>query len=758
MNSKKLFWELTLKLETFTHTVPVPFAVYYAIITQKMETEKWMIFVGLCLFFATGIGILGTLWRYFMIRRLFRKIDKIKFPDDSSNIQYTFQDQDYAKKVKLYIFKYPLIEATFIVFRWFAGVIPIVTLYTYLVEYTPSVVRSGIFTIAMIPPISFVTYYFITENSLRRLFDLPQIRNIEIKPNEIPKFDYFKRIVLAFFSLAALPVSVLSYLLYSIVKGETMVEEPLIPIVIVSCIFIVPLIVCSYIVAVTVKQGISETSKSLNELAKGNFNVVVTPTSGDDFGQQAFYLNNIIQKLKGMYEEIKTLNEGLEEKVTARTEELNSTLQEVRKLKYQQDGDYFLTYLLLNPLTIKEIKSDLIHVDFLLKQKKNFEFKDKEYEIGGDLNVSHSIHLQNKKYLLFVNADAMGKSMQGAGGALVFGAVFQSIVQRTKNNSSFQAISPELWLRNSFQEMHRIFEAFDGTMLISLVMGLIEEETGLLYFINAEHPWPVLYRDGKASFIKSEVSYQKLGTLGAEAFSQVKIFQLLNGDVIIAGSDGKDDILHAGGPDEKDWEVNLDENFILRIIEQGKADLNRIFELIGRKGEVIDDLSLIRIGYSNEIRKINKVSSEAKLKFRKAKKLYSKGNFSESIDVLLDLIESEPNANERLQKDLSKLYYQIGNFKKAMEHMEIYLISHPEDDDFLYFASKLFKKTNQLPRAIELAEKIRIRSPKKVNYLVHLFHLYLKTGDRSQALEVLKDLELLQYPKEDLTILSDYLK
>jgi len=757
VNSKKLFWELTFKLETFTHTVPVPFAVYYAIITQKMETEKWIIFVTLCLIFATGIGILGTFWRYYMIQRLFRKIEKIKVPDDSSNIQYTFKDQDYAKKVKLYIFKYPLIEATFIVFRWFAGVIPIVTLYTYLVEYTPSVVRSGVFTIAMIPPISFITYYFITENSLRGLFDLPQIRNIEIKSNEIPKFDYFKRIVLAFFSLAALPVSVLSYLLYSIVKGETMVEEPWIPIVIVSSIFIVPLIVCSYIVAMTVKQGISETSKSLDELAKGNFNVIVTPTSGDDFGQQAFYLNNIIQKLKGMYEEIKTLNEGLEEKVIARTEELNSSLQEVRKLKFQQDGDYFLTYLLLNPLTIKDINSDLVNVDFLLKQKKNFEFKEKEYEIGGDLNVSHSLFLQKKKYLLFVNADAMGKSMQGAGGALVFGAVFQSIVQRTKNDPSFQAISPELWLKNAFQEMHRIFEAFDGTMLISLVMGLIEEETGLLYFINAEHPWLILYRDGKASFIKSEHSYQKLGTLGAEPSIYVTTFQLLPSDVVLAGSDGKDDILISGSAG-KDWEVNLEEDFILRIVEQANADLNLIFEIISAKGELIDDISLIRVDYSNVVRKKNLVSSEAKLKFRKAKKLYSKGNFSESIQVLVDLIESEPNVNKRLQKDLSKLYYQVGNFKKAMEHMEVYLISHPDDDDFLYFASKLFKKTNQLPRAIELAEKIRIRSPKKLKYLIHLFHLYLKTGERSRASEILKNLELLQYPKEELTILTDYLK
>ncbi|TGN19396.1 SpoIIE family protein phosphatase [Leptospira idonii] len=756
MNRKSLFWELTLKLEAFTHTVPVPFAVYYAIITQKMETEKWVIFVALCLFFATAIGILGTILRYFLINHLFHQIERINIEDQSSNIEFTFQDRDFAKSVKLYIFKYPLIEGIIIVIRWFAGVIPIVTLYTYIVEYTPSVVRSGIFTIAMIPPISFVTYYFITENSLRGLFELPQIKNVEIKPSDIPKFDYFKRIVLAFFSLAALPVSVLSYLLYSIAKGETMVEEPLIPIVIVSCIFVIPLFVCSYIVAKTVKQGLTETSRSLDELAKGNFNVVVTPTSGDDFGQQAFYMSNIIQKLRGMYDEIKTLNEGLEEKVNLRTEELNRSLQEVRKLKFQQDGDYFLTYLLLSPLGIKDASSKLVSVDFLLKQKKRFEFKEKEYEIGGDINVSHIIHLQGKKYILFVNADAMGKSMQGAGGALVFGAVFQSIVQRTKNNSNFQDLTPESWLISSFQEMHRIFEAFDGTMLVSLVIGLIEEKTGLMHFLNAEHPWMVLYRDGKASYLQADASYRKLGTLGAEPILLTKEFQLLPGDVIFAGSDGKDDILL---PEEgTDWEINLDENFILKIIELSKGNLKEILKSIEEKGEVIDDFSLIRLGYLEEVPQKTGISSEGKLKFRKAKKLYTKGSFSESIQVLLDLMETEPNASSKLHKDLSKLYYKIGNYSKAQEHLEVYLISYPEDDEFLYFSSKVFKKSGKFAEAIELGEKVRNRSPKKIKYLIHLFHLYLKLPDKRKAGEILSHLAILKYPKEELAILSDSLK
>ncbi len=59
---EQLFWDLTLKLEAFTHTVPVPFAVYYAVITQKMEESHWRIFIALCVVFATGIGLFGTFY------------------------------------------------------------------------------------------------------------------------------------------------------------------------------------------------------------------------------------------------------------------------------------------------------------------------------------------------------------------------------------------------------------------------------------------------------------------------------------------------------------------------------------------------------------------------------------------------------------------------------------------------------------------------------------------------------------------------
>jgi hypothetical protein len=72
----------------------------------------------------------------------------------------------------------------------------------------------------------------------------------------------------------------------------------------------------------------------------------------------------------------------------------------------------------------------------------------------------------------------MGKSIQGAGGVLVLGTVFKSIIQRTISTAAGKNVYPERWLKNAFIEMHKAFESFDGSMLMSTVFGLIDEVTG----------------------------------------------------------------------------------------------------------------------------------------------------------------------------------------------------------------------------------------------------------------------------------------
>ncbi|MBK7058866.1 MAG: hypothetical protein IPH52_28205 [Leptospiraceae bacterium] len=71
-------------------------------------------------------------------------------------------------------------------------------------------------------------------------------------------------------------------------------------------------------------------------------------------------------------DEIKQINENLELKVEEQTKEIRESLNQITKLKEFQDGDYFLTSLVLNPLIGNNNSSSLIQTDFIVKQKNNF--------------------------------------------------------------------------------------------------------------------------------------------------------------------------------------------------------------------------------------------------------------------------------------------------------------------------------------------------------------------------------------------------
>ena len=290
-------------------------------------------------------------------------------------------------------------------------------------------------------------------------------------------------------------------------------------------------------------------------------------------------------------------NEELEEKVLERTRDLEKSLTYVQELKKRQDGDYFLTSQLIKPLGANNVKSKNVKVDFLTRQKKRFTFRGIRDEIGGDLCVAENITLRTEPYTVFLNGDAMGKSLQGAGGALVLGSVFESIVERTRETGGeLSNRNPADWLKNSYRELHRIFETFDGGMLISIVLGLLEEQTGVLYLLNADHPQTVIYRNSKAQFLEDRMQLSKLGTLVASANLDAIKTQLEPDDIIIVGSDGRDDL--ALKPD-KTGERRLinDDDAFLRHVETGQGNLPQIFRSLRRSGGFIDDISLISVKY-----------------------------------------------------------------------------------------------------------------------------------------------------------------
>jgi tetratricopeptide (TPR) repeat protein len=303
-----------------------------------------------------------------------------------------------------------------------------------------------------------------------------------------------------------------------------------------------------------------------------------------------------------------------------------------------------------------------------------------------------------------------------------------------------QQLSPERWLKNVFIELHRVFESFDGSMLVSGFFGLIDEHTGLMYHILAEHPLAVLYRDGKAAFVASDKMLRKLGTTGVEGTLQIATTELLPGDILIAGSDGRDDII-LGYDQHGGRIINEDENLFLRIVEEAQGSIPQIVDLLEKQGEIMDDLSLMRIErYREEHSRKNAFDYSGVLE---GVKRDLRSGFTDKaigrIEAYLKQDEFYPEA----VKNLAQIYYQTKDYEKAASYAQDYLWLKPSDADFVYFAALCFRRIRDFRRAIDLSERLRLRETPSAKNLALLTDLHIRTGNAKRAESLLAELSQL---------------
>ncbi|HOO71715.1 MAG TPA: bacteriohemerythrin [Spirochaetota bacterium] len=416
---------------------------------------------------------------------------------------------------------------------------------------------------------------------------------------------------------------------------------------------------------------------------------------------------------------------------------LNKTLDKIRDLKNMQDGDYFLTSLILDPLGRNHAVSDILSVDFFVKQYKEFKFKKWNSAIGGDICYSHNIYLDGKIYIVFLNADAMGKSMQGAGGALVLGAVFQSIIDRSRFSSDEQDLYPEQWLKRSFLELQKVFEVFNGSMLISLVMGLVEEETGLMYYINAEHPWTVLYRGRKASFLEGGRTLRKIGTQAPNTIISVQTFQLKPGDVIIVGSDGRDEIV-LKNQEGDETEINQDEKLFLSMVEKGGGELKTIYESIIEKGEVRDDVSFIRLYYSPPLQEDN-VFGEIMKVINAYKNLDENTRKAEGAEILEAAIKRY-GEHPFILRELARFLYESGEYYSSYRTGRKLLYLDSSNTEEVYLVSFSAMQAGELFEAEKLVDRAYLRMPDDLKYLSHYARILLTNEKYSEAYSIINEI------------------
>ncbi len=473
-------------------------------------------------------------------------------------------------------------------------------------------------------------------------------------------------------------------------------------------------------------------------------------SGGRDLSRFAGVFNELTGELQA--------NRTLLRKVEALSREMEEQVLQTTRMKFEQDGDYFLTAQLIKPLARSSVRSDRVSVDMFVRQKKQFRFKKWDEQLGGDLCVAHTLQLRGRSCTVFLNADAMGKSMQGAGGVLVLGSLFEANIERSKLSLDVQNQSPELWIKHSFVELQRVFETFESSMFISLVLGVVDDLSGTMYYVNAEHPGMVLYRDGKASFLETDLPLQKIGFPDVNHRNvKIQVFPMKPGDVIFSGSDGRDDLYVGIGADGERI-INDDDDLVLNMIELATGDLAKLVETIDRIGQITDDLSLLRVGYLDQAAaesdaddadgKEDPVAAAAaknttRALLKEAQSAVDSGDYSRAVTLLVEAHNADPE-QKHIIKHLARACSRAKQHERAADLAETYAKDCPHDTEFLLSGAKMMLRAGRLEPAEDMCERYRLRNPESTKNLKLLAQILYKTGKEGRAYVMEKEAEAME--------------
>ncbi|MFN3604845.1 MAG: SpoIIE family protein phosphatase [Leptonema sp. (in: bacteria)] len=488
-------------------------------------------------------------------------------------------------------------------------------------------------------------------------------------------------------------------------------------------IFILNLLHLKFFLKFSIERPISEIISGIEKVNQGQFRIRLKVFSKDEFGKISSTFNRMLSSIRKKNRGLENYSKNLNLMIESQTQKIKEMLQEIKTIKEMQDADYYLTSLLVEQLEKKDFEISSCKVEFLIKQKKEFQFKNKKGEVGGDLCISRKIFLKEEPYIFFLNADAMGKSIQGAVGALIIASVMESILERTLKAFIFKNYSPERWLKNSFMELKHIFDSFNNSMACTLILGLVDENTGAVYFINAEHPPMILYRNSLARYVFKDFHVERLGIQNKEDLVYIKVFRLKPDDILILGSDGKDDIKTSGN-------IQINPESILRLVEKTKGNLDSLYEEIRKMGEIIDDMSFLKIHYTPTIIKNDKQTKERKEIFINLLKQFNANQITieEIIEFYQDNLDFFPAVKFILQE-----FIKLKDYKRMEIYAKKYFEINPSLYNILYLIFYSLWKQKKFTSAVEFGERCYLRNPTNVILLLQLAQCYFKINNFSRG-------------------------
>jgi tetratricopeptide (TPR) repeat protein len=209
-------------------------------------------------------------------------------------------------------------------------------------------------------------------------------------------------------------------------------------------------------------------------------------------------------------------------------------------------------------------------------------------------------------------------------------------------------------------------------------------------------------------------------------------------DVIIVGSDGRDDI-NIGVTEKGARMINEDQNLFLKTVEEANGDIEKIFAITERKGELIDDYSLLRIEYKATTLEqviIEVGESERALEF------FNSGNYLAS-EKIVDKALQTGNVSQTILKLRAGIAHKNGSYSDAARYYAEYLDAYPDDTPALLLATQSYRLANDLETAADYSERLKLREPKNVVNLALLSEIYFDLKIFNRAKRTLENAMLL---------------
>ena len=186
---------------------------------------------------------------------------------------------------------------------------------------------------------------------------------------------------------------------------------------------------------------------------------------------------------------------------------------------------------------------------------------------------------------------------------------------------------------------------------------------------------------------------------------------------------------------------------ILSVVDQAKCSISEIERILHTKGELTDDLSILRIDYKTNVAEETQstdsilpsfedkeISSQINVNeiYMQSKKLYQTGDIEKAIDILANAYAVEQN-NQKLNKLLGLLSFKGKDYDTAIKVLSQYLSQDPDTDEIWYYLSIAQKKMGNYLSSLEAAKKVYELQPTNINNLVNLSDLHRLNGNYMEA-------------------------